>query len=96
MGVSIAVATAPVETATVSRTSPRKLFRGITRTLIRKTLAKLISLQNSDGRESIRSANLGYSPALVASTSRSSVNNAFKTTIARLQAALLAQEGDPF
>ncbi len=94
MAVNIVMGAGPPAKSSRARTKPRKLFRGVTRTLMRKTLAKLQSILNRDFRENTRAAILGYEPALVADVARSATRNAFDKVVDRLTEALAAKEGD--
>lgn len=92
----LTVGTSPVATASARRGAPRKMFRGVRRTLIRKALAKLTSIVNSDFRENTRAAVLQYDAALIAGVTRSADRNAFDRVVQRLSDALKAKEGDDF
>jgi len=94
MATSLIVTAGPVRSATLNRGKPRKVFRGVQRTLIRKTLAKLNALFNADMRNWNRSLILGYDPALVMGMENSKDGRAFATVMARLQACLNMKEGD--
>lgn len=94
MAVNIVVGTSPASRGRANRGKPRKLYRGETRTIIRKALAKLQSLVNRDFRENVRSASLGYDPTFVCGPMRSADRNAVDRTMQRLRDCLDAVEGD--
>lgn len=94
MGTSLIVTAGAVRTASQNRNKPRKVFRGVIRTLIRKTKAKLQAISNSDGRAYQRGLLLGYDAALVMGLDNSVNGRAFARVMNRLQECLDAKEGD--
>lgn len=94
MTTTLLVTASPVRAASARRGAPRKLFRGVTRTIIRKTLAKVVAIQNGDKREQVRAGTLGYTPHYVTGADRSATENAFARVAERLQQCLDAKEGD--
>ena len=94
MGTTLVVTAGPVQSASVRRTSPRRLFRGVKRTLIRKTLAKMTALTNSDNRDYNRGIMLEFDPALVIGDDNSVNGRAWTRVINRLKECLEAKEGD--
>ena len=94
MATSLVITAGPVKAALISRGKPRKIFRGVQRMMIRKTLAKLNALFNQDMRNWNRSLVVGYDPALVMGMENSVDGRAFQRVMARLQACLDMKEGD--
>lgn len=94
MATSLVITAGPVKPGTLSRGKPRKIFRGVQRTLIRKSLAKMNALFNNDMRNWNRSLLIGYEPALVMGMDNSADMRAFQRVMARLQACLDMKEGD--
>lgn len=94
MATQIVVTAGPVQSAKVRRTKPRKLFRGVKRTLIRKTLAKMQSITNSDTRDYNRGLIVGFDPALVIADDNSVNGRSWTRIMDRLRACLDALEGD--
>jgi len=94
MATTMVITAGPVQSAVVRRTKPRKLFRGVKRTLIRKTLAKMQSLTNSDTRDYNRGLMLGFDPALVVGDDNSVIGRSWTRIMERLRACLDAVEGD--
>jgi hypothetical protein len=94
MAVIMAISTEAAGPVVPTRGRPRKLFRGVIRTLIRKTLAKMNAIRNNDMRAIARGALLQYNPATVSMSSVAADRNAFDRVISRLQKCLLLLEGD--
>lgn len=94
MATSIVVSTSPVGTGRVSPSKPRKLFRNVKRTLIRKCLAKVNALLASDTRDYNRLLSLGIDAAQVTGYGNDKDVQAFVRVQARLAAALNLKEGD--
>lgn len=94
MGSTLLVSIGPVQSATVRGTKPRKLFRGVQRTLIRKTLAKLTSIANADKRAYARGLLLNFDAATVMGADNSADGKAFNRAMQRLRDCLDAKEGD--
>lgn len=88
------VTVSPVTAASARTGRPTRLFRGRTRTEMRKTIAKLQALFNADSRAQRRATALGYQPALVCGLPNSSINNAFVKTLNRLVSAMGMKTGD--
>lgn len=93
MASSVVVTTGPVSGGGVRRGAPRKMFRGQTRTMIRKTLAHLNAISNRDFRENVRGASLNYNPAFVMDAGGTTDRRAFDRAIARLALCLTLLEG---
>ena len=94
MGSSIVVNLGPQSAASVRHSSPRKLFRGQLRTIIRKARDKCTSIANADDRSTARALAIDSVPALVFGAPNSVDGRAFARVRARLQACLDALEGD--
>lgn len=77
-----------VSAPTKSRNSRRKLIRGKTRGVVRKTLQKLQIIRNIDDREATRATLLTYTPLLLRNTRNSADDRAFSRVMDRLQALL--------
>lgn len=94
MATSLIVTAGPVRSAALHRGKPRKVFRGVQRTQIRKAKAMMQSLFNADMRNWNRSLILGFDPALVMGMENSYDGKAFARVMNRLQACLDMKEGD--
>lgn len=94
MGTSMIVSIGPVAANTLRNRKPRRLYRGVLRTMIRKVLARLKSIQNTDIRMYNRGLELGQPSLSVMGEDNSVVGRAFAKVIARLQECLDAVEGD--
>lgn len=94
MPTSLLILSGPKAVSSARRLRPRKMFRGIKRTLIRKTLAKIKALLASDTREYNRGAALFYTPACVTGYGNDAITDAFLKVKARLEESLVAKEDE--
>lgn len=94
MGTALVVTAGPVRSGSANKGKPRKMFRGVTRTLLRKSLAKMNALVNSDQRAWNRSLEVGYDVALITGMENSADGRAFARVIQRLKDCLTLKEGD--
>lgn len=90
----VVVVTNPIRAANRYTGRPRKLFRGVTRTLIRKTLAKLQAILAGDLRQANRGLVVGFTPARVAGSPDSLAYTAFQDTVQRLTGCMAMMEGE--
>lgn len=82
------------QAAGAQRTGKQRLYRGATRTQIRKLLARLRALRARDDRELARSVQVGFTPTLITRGPTNRVQTAFDVVIQRLADAMNAKEGD--
>jgi hypothetical protein len=94
MGTTLIVTAGPVNAASIRGTKPQKLYRGVQRTLIRKTLAKLNSILNLDTRHYNRGLMIDVTFPSVMGADNSANGRAFVRVMARLRECLDAKVGD--